>query len=66
MPSSCSAFGQARDLLGKQVSFMYKGSGKYGTAVGGYVSMSARIIVWTLALLELYACFFNPASSETS
>ncbi len=43
---------------------MYKGSGQYGTAVGGYVSMTARIIIWLLALGEIYACFFVPDDSQ--
>ena len=64
MPNSCTKWGQTRDLLGKSVSFMYRGSGRYGTAVGGYISMAARIFIWTVAALEIYTCFFIPANSQ--
>ena len=43
---------------------MYRGSGRYGTAVGGYISMAARIFIWTVAALEIYTCFFIPANSQ--
>ncbi len=50
--------------MGKQISFTYKGSDTHGTAVGGYVSMIVSIIIWVLALGEIYACFWVPDESQ--
>ena len=60
MTSSCSKFGQRQDQLGKQVTFNYKDGPKYGTAIGGYCSLVARIIILTLATLEIWSTFTTP------
>ena len=50
--------------MGKQISFMYKGSGQYGTAIGGYISITVRMLIWILALGEIFACFYVPDESQ--
>ena len=34
------------------------GKANYGTAIGGYVSLTARIVILTFAALQIWACFF--------
>lgn len=64
MTNGCQKFGQGQDLLGKQVGFSYKGSPKYGTVCGGYVSLCARIFIWSLAAILVYSCFTEPVNVQ--
>ena len=63
-PTKCSKFGESQDQFGNQVRITYKGGTNYGTAVGGYVSLTARILIWGLALCQIWACFFKVSNFE--
>ena len=60
----CRKFGRAQDNFGKRVQINYRGKMTYGTALGGYISLLARIIIWTMALGEIWACFVKPHHQE--
>ena len=58
MPGNkCINFGAAQDKMGKNVTIHYKGKPSYGTAIGGYVSLCARLVIFILAFGEWWACF---------
>ena len=52
------------DQMGQKVTINYKGKMSYGTAVGGYVSLCARLVLLTLALGQIWACYFRVKYSE--
>ena len=64
MPSKCASFGIANDEFGKHVQINYKGRTYYGTAIGGYVSLLISLVTWTLALGQIWACFFSILNYE--
>ena len=50
MPGNkCINFGAGQDKMGKNVTIHYKGKPSYGTAIGGYVSLCARVAIVILA-----------------
>jgi hypothetical protein len=62
MPNKCVAFGQSQDQLGQPFNFAFRGAGSYGTALGGYVSLFARIFIWTASIMEIYFCIAKPVT----
>ena len=58
--NSCGKFGKSQDKLGMPVGFGYRGSPEYGTILGGYVSICARIFILVLATMQIYSCFTDP------
>ena len=50
--------------MGKKVTINYKGKAAYGTAVGGYVSLCARLLILVLALGQIWACYFKVKYAE--
>jgi len=64
MTNKCVKFGQGQDLLGKQVQLNYKGGAKYGTSLGGYCSLLARLLIWMLAAVEIWSCLTEPINIE--
>ena len=54
----CAKFGISQDQFGHKVQIFFKGSATYGTVVGGYVSLFAGLVIWMLALGQIWACFF--------
>ena len=64
MPTKCAKFGIDNDEFGKHVQINYKGRTYYGTAIGGYVSLAISVFTWTLALGQIYACFFSILNYE--
>ena len=66
MSKGYEKFGKSQDLLGKQVGFSYRGSPKYGTVCGGYVSLCARIFIWSLATMQIYSCFSEPVNIQST
>jgi hypothetical protein len=63
MPNKCVAFGQQQDQLGQPFNFAFRGSGTFGTALGGYVSLIVRIFIWTVAIMELFFVVTRPFST---
>ena len=64
--TKCARFGEGYDLLGKSVQFNYKRGPRYGTALGGYCSLAARLFIWFLAAVEIYSCFSSPLYIEST
>ena len=50
--------------MGKAVSFNYRGSAKYGTSIGGIVSILIRYCIWFLTIVEIWHCFDQPGYTE--
>ena len=50
--------------MGKSVQFNYNNSPKYGTTLGGSVSMVIRWFLWALTVLEIWHCFSVPGYTE--
>ena len=46
------------------VKINYRGSNFYGTALGGYISLCARILILSLASGQIWACFFAVSNTE--
>ena len=58
-------YGSSHDNFGKYVKLTYRKKKTYGTALGGYMSLMARIVIITIAIGQIYACFFEPKYVET-
>ncbi len=52
-------FGRNRDNFGKAAQIGYRGKTTYGTTFGGYVSFIVRIFLLSIAMAQIYACFFD-------
>ena len=61
----CRRFGSQHDHFGKRVQINYRGQARYGTTIGGYLSICAYLIIWALALCEIWACFYDQKHKET-
>lgn len=64
MPSKCTSFGQQQDNLGQPFNFAFRGFSRHGTALGGYITLTVRIFIWTIALMEIWFCFTKPATTQ--
>ena len=61
----CRSYGASQDRFGKFVKINYRGKQSYGTALGGYVSLIARIVISCIALGQVWACFFDIENIES-
>ena len=61
----CRSFGASQDKFGKFVKINYRGKQTYGTALGGYVSLIARIAIFLIAMGQVWACFFDVKNNES-
>ena len=60
MPQNkCRSFGANRDKFGKRVQLNYMGKAFYGTALGGYISFIATILIQVIAYLSIAEAFLD-------
>ena len=64
MGTSCEGYVLGQDQMGKTIQFNYRGGAKYGTMIGGTVSMLIRIFIWFLTVVEIWHCFAVPGYTE--
>ena len=60
MSNSCNKFLKGYDQLGSGVSFNYKGSAGYGTAIGGFFSLISTTFFTLFVVVQIYAWAFVP------
>ena len=57
--NKCRSFGANQDKFGKRVQMNYMGKTFYGTALGGYISLTAAILIQAIAYLSIAEAFLN-------
>ena len=48
------------DRLAGGISFKYRGSGTFGTKIGGFASIIIRLVIFCFVLSEIYALIWQP------